>query len=140
MAVIFDIRRGNLQLQLMYKALFELAADRAEFVSMLFAKPRPSGLGPKSTVVDIFSAFGRSTRSEALYTQTLAAIKNHLTKTHGLPLSAEDLGGIEYVYHAFYLERLRRSPVTRLRGAHDSQPTQPARTRATSPARRGSPS
>jgi hypothetical protein len=102
MAVIFDIRRGNLHLQLMYKALFELAADRAEFVSMLFAKPRPSRLGPKSTVVDIFSTFERSTRSEALYAQTLAAIKNHLTKTHALPLSADDLGGIEYVYHSFF--------------------------------------
>src|SRR6185295_5875591 len=28
MAIIFDIRRGNLDLQLMYKALFELASDR----------------------------------------------------------------------------------------------------------------
>ena len=34
-AFIVDIRRGNLQLQLMYKALFELSADRAEFVSWL---------------------------------------------------------------------------------------------------------
>lgn len=102
MAIIFDIRRGNLQLQLMYKALFELAADRIEFVSMLFAKPRPPGLGPKSTVVDIFSAFARSPRSEALYTQTLKAITNHLTKTHALRLPAQDLNGIEYVYHAFY--------------------------------------
>src|SRR4029453_4670228 len=32
MAFIFDIRRGNLDLQLMYKALFELSANRAEFV------------------------------------------------------------------------------------------------------------
>ena len=102
LAVIFDIRRGNLQLQLMYKALFELASDRVEFVSMLFAKPRPPGLGPRSSVVDIFSAFARSPRSEALYTQTLKAIANHLTKTRGLPLAAEDLDGIEYVYHSFY--------------------------------------
>ena len=102
MAVIFDIRRGNLHVQLMYKALFELAADRVDFVSLIFAKPRPSGLGPKSTVVNIFSAFARSPRSEALYTETLKAIKNQLTKTHALPLSAEDLDGIEYVYHAFF--------------------------------------
>ena len=102
MAVIFDIRRGNLQLQLMYKALFEMAADRVEFVSLLFARPRPTGLGPKSTVVDIFSAFARSPKSEALYTKTLKAITNRLTKTHGLLLAAEDLDGIEYVYHAFY--------------------------------------
>jgi hypothetical protein len=32
-AFIADIRRANLQLQLMYKALFELSADRADFVS-----------------------------------------------------------------------------------------------------------
>ena len=31
-AFINDIRRGNLHMQLMYKALFELSADRAEFV------------------------------------------------------------------------------------------------------------
>src|SRR2546430_2097262 len=89
MAVIFDIRRGNLQLQLMYKALFELAADRAGFVSMLFGRPRPPGLGSKSTVVDVFSAVARSPKSEALYTETLKAILNRLTKTHGLPLAAE---------------------------------------------------
>ena len=102
MAIIFDIRRGNLQLQLMYKALFELAADRADFMSMLFAKPRPAGLGPKSSVVDLFTAFAQSPRSDAIYSRTLKAIDNHLTKTHALPLSAEDLAGIEYVYHAFY--------------------------------------
>src|SRR6185295_341025 len=57
MAIIFDIRRGNLDLQLMYKALFELASDRADFVSMLFAKPRPAGLTSRSTVVQLFAAF-----------------------------------------------------------------------------------
>jgi hypothetical protein len=102
LAIIFDIRRGNLQLQLMYKALFELAADRADFVSMLFAKPRPAGLSVRSSVVDLFAAFDRSSRSEALYTQTLKAITNQLTKTHGLVLTTEDLDGIEYVYHTFF--------------------------------------
>lgn len=57
MAFIFDIRRGNLHLQLMYKALFEMAKDRTDFVSMLFAKPRPPGLGAKSTAPEIFVAF-----------------------------------------------------------------------------------
>src|SRR5437762_6389497 len=40
-AFIVDIRRGNLELQLMYKALFELSKDRVEFVSRLFSKKRP---------------------------------------------------------------------------------------------------
>ncbi len=101
-AVIFDIRRGNLDLQLMYKALFELAKDRAEFVSMLFSKPRPAGLTAKSSVVDIFTAFGGAATSETLYQQNLKAIVAHLTKTHALPLPADDLAGLEAVYQAFY--------------------------------------
>src|SRR3954465_12790020 len=38
MAFVVDVRRGSLDLQLMYKALFELSADRAEFVSRLFSR------------------------------------------------------------------------------------------------------
>src|SRR5437016_5802196 len=33
MVFIFDIRRGNFDLLFMYKALFDLSADRADFVS-----------------------------------------------------------------------------------------------------------
>ena len=47
MAFIIDIRRGNLHLHLMYKALFE-AADRADFLSRLFSRPRPEGLTASS--------------------------------------------------------------------------------------------
>jgi hypothetical protein len=112
LAVIFDVRRGNLDLQLMYKALFELATDRADFVSMLFAKPRPPGLDDAASAVALFAAFGRSDTSEALYKQTLAAIEDHLTKAHGLPLPADDLRGIEAVYEAFYWSgfNVRSSP------------------------------
>src|SRR5262245_5322851 len=37
-AFITDIRRGNLQLHLLYKALFETSSNRSEFVSRLFAR------------------------------------------------------------------------------------------------------
>ena len=43
-AFIVDIRRGNLQLHLMYKALFELASDRVDFIFRLFSRKRPEGL------------------------------------------------------------------------------------------------
>jgi hypothetical protein len=102
MAIIFDIRRGNLLLQLMYKSLFELARDRAEFVSLLFARPRPGGLGPSASAAELFGAFENVRPSETLYEQTLAAIGNQLTKVHRLPLTTNDLRGIEYVYQAFY--------------------------------------
>ncbi len=103
LAVIFDVRRGNLNLQLLYKALFELARDRAEFVSLLFAKPRPAGLTSASSAHELFSAFAGSETSEAIYTRTLAAVKSHLTVKRGLPLPDADLTAIEAVYRAFYL-------------------------------------
>jgi hypothetical protein len=102
MAIIFDIRRGNLDLQLMYKAIFELSKDRADFVSMLFSKPRPAGLGPATTAVELFRAFGAVATSDALYKQNLKAITDHITKTHGFALLPSDLAGMEAVYQTFY--------------------------------------
>jgi hypothetical protein len=98
--------------QLMYKALFELAKDRADFVSLLFSRPRPKGLGPGSSAADLFTAFGSVRAEEALYTRNLAAVEGLLTKTHDLSLSPKDIDGIEYAYHAFFSRgyRIRASP------------------------------
>jgi hypothetical protein len=103
MAFITDIRRGNLFALLMYKAVFELSADRVEFVSRLFTKARPAGISASSSIKEIMDAFWAApTGDEAAYTANLNAIKQHLTKTRGLPLSAEDLDGIGVTYRAFY--------------------------------------
>ena len=102
-AFIVDVRRGNLQLHLMYKALFELSADRAEFVARLFSKKRPDGIGSKSSVQELFTAYANIDTSELLYKANLQAIQDHLLKTRGFRLTDEDLKGIEYVYYQFYL-------------------------------------
>ena len=104
MAFILDIRRGNLLQHLMYKAVFELSLDRAEFVSRLFSKPRPAGLRTTSSVLELFSAYARVASSEALYNTNLAAIKAHLTKRRGIPLSQEDLLQLESIYQSFFWE------------------------------------
>jgi hypothetical protein len=105
LAVIVDIRRRNLQLQLMYKALFELAHSRADFVSMLFSKPRPAGLPDSIGVKALFEAFDRMPGDDRLYAQTLDAIRHQLLIVHHLPLSDSDIEGIEYVFHAFFFNR-----------------------------------
>jgi len=43
MAFVVDIRRQNMLEHLLYKALMELSADRAEFLSRLFCRPQPQG-------------------------------------------------------------------------------------------------
>jgi hypothetical protein len=102
MAFIIDIRRGNLDLHLMYKALFELSKDRIEFVSRLFSRKPPDGLNAQSTARDIFKAYEKVETSEVLYRENLEAIQEHLVTKHGFALSPNDVAGIEYVYNAFY--------------------------------------
>ena len=103
-AFIVDIRRGNLDLHLLYKALFELSTDRADFVSRLFSKARPAGLGPASTAKQIFAAYATVPTSRTLYDRNLKAVENHLVTTHGLSLSRGDLGGIEFVYSNYFTD------------------------------------
>src|SRR5437899_3977683 len=83
MAVIIDIRHGNLDVHLMYKALFELSKDRSEFVSRLFSRKRAAGLTAKSTAREIFSAYLAAEGGKEIYDENLKAIVNHLKTKHG---------------------------------------------------------
>ncbi len=102
MVFIVDVRRGNLDLQLMYKALFELSADRADFVGKLFSRKRPDGLTRTSSALEIFTAYRDVETSETLYKENLKAIDDLLVNKHHFALSDGDVQGVEYVYHAFY--------------------------------------
>jgi hypothetical protein len=106
LAFIIDVRRGNTDLHLMYKALFELATDRADFVSRLLSRPRPAGLTAGSSAADIFSAFSTVDPSERLLNATLASIRHQLTTVHRFPLDGSDLARLEAIHRA--LRQLRR--------------------------------
>src|SRR5215510_8794646 len=56
-AFIVDIRRQNLIEHLMYKALFELSKDRAEFLSRLFSRPVPADLDHSLSIGSLLDAF-----------------------------------------------------------------------------------
>jgi hypothetical protein len=101
LAFIVDIRRENRDLHLMYKALFEMAPDRAEFVSRLFSRRRPAGLAPNASVEDLFGAYGSVKPDAALFRATRDAVERRLVSTHGFPLSPDDLHWIEHVLAAF---------------------------------------
>src|SRR5262249_41174261 len=53
-AFIIDIRRQNMIEHLIYKAVFEMSNDRADFLSKLFSRKRPAGLTEKSTPDELF--------------------------------------------------------------------------------------
>src|SRR6266704_1541170 len=101
MAFIFDIRRQNMVQHLMYKALIELSADRAEFLSRLFSRKRTEGMGPNSTPEELFTAYDNVEPDRQLFLANLQAIKAQLEERHKFKLSSDDEASIEFVYRSF---------------------------------------
>jgi hypothetical protein len=101
MAFIIDVRADNLRLHLMYKAIFDLANDRADFVSLLFSRRRPAGLTAESSPDQIFSAFAGVATSDDLFKANVQAIEDDLVEVRGLPLKPGDLARINEFYGYF---------------------------------------
>jgi hypothetical protein len=104
MAFIIDIRRENLNLHLLYKALFALSTDRTDFVSRLFSRPRPAGLGPTASAEEIFTRYASVRPSPEELSRNAALVREWLLTTHGLPLSQADLAWIDRVFKVFYAD------------------------------------
>jgi hypothetical protein len=100
-AFVVDIRRQNLVVMLIYKALFEIAPDRVDFVSRLFSRKRPTGLGPASSVDAIFQAIETAPSDRALYAETLQMIKDRLLRQRQFKPVGDDEQKIEFVFNVF---------------------------------------
>jgi hypothetical protein len=97
MAFIIDIRRQNMLELLLYKVLFAMAANRKEFVSLLFSRRQPEGLTDRSTAGDIFGAYRNKRASRRLFESNLSRIEERLA-----PLSESDKHTVAYVYKVFF--------------------------------------
>jgi hypothetical protein len=100
-AFIVDIRRQNLQEHLLYKAAFEMADNRADFLSILFARKRPSGLTDKTKIGDMLDAYFVAPGDPDNFDRNLRSILDLLVKKHHFGLSEDDQFGIEHVYTVF---------------------------------------
>jgi hypothetical protein len=115
LAFIVDIRRDNLNEHLMYKALFELSEDRAEFISRLFSRPRPAGLDRNTPVKPLFDAYRPIPADTAFYNANLSAVLDQLTKKHGFSLNDADRLSVTQAMAAF-----RNAGPDSLKGMGDS--------------------
>ena len=102
MAFIVDIRRQNMLEHLLYKALMEMSADRAEFLSRLFSRPRPASLRANATPDVLVRAYEPVQADSEVFEQNLRSILEHLEKTRGFELSSDDEAAIHKVYQAFF--------------------------------------
>ena len=89
-AFIFDIRRDMMIEHLMYKSIFELSADRVQFVSKLFSRRVPAQLTDAASVQSIFQAYSRAPVDGALAQEHIGQILARLKTHHGFALNAAD--------------------------------------------------
>jgi len=101
-AFIVDIRRDNMVEMLMYKALFEMSVNRADFLSRLFARQLRSAPSPQASVDQLFNALTPGSGNAQLLAQNVQAIKERLQKTHGYALTATDLQTIDRIAGLFF--------------------------------------
>ena len=104
MAFVVDIRTENRGLHLLYKALFEIAANRDEFVSRLFSRARPPAVEEDMTAEALFARYAKTPRQPALRDDTLRLVLARLLEHHAFPLTPDDLQAITYALDAFFAD------------------------------------
>ena len=99
-AFIVDIRRDNLLLHLLFKALFQQAPTRVEYLALLFGRPVPAPIEPWRTApVERLARYVDDSRAG-----DMAAIRARLDpviRGFGVPLSSEDLRTIAGFHQRF---------------------------------------
>ena len=85
---------------LLYKAVFEMSPNRAEFMSRLFSRRAPAELIADSSVDELFSAFAALPMDPEYHQNNLQSVKDLLWKQHKFGLTVEDEASLEHVYDA----------------------------------------
>jgi hypothetical protein len=123
-AFIIDIRRQAVIQHLMYKALFHLAENRAEFLSLLLSRPLsgPAAPGPEAGVPELMEYFTATPAAAAAFDRNLERFSNLIRNDFHVPLSPQDEESLAYICRSFRDEGLgisfqlgRGGPFPRLR-------------------------
>src|SRR4051812_18048054 len=101
-AFIVDIRRQDMLLHLMYKAVIEMSPTRADFLARLFSRDRPDDLAATASADALFAAIERAPPDAATFERNLREVTRRLTRQHRFMLSGEDLRALDYVYRSFF--------------------------------------
>jgi len=107
-AFMVDIRREAIIQHLLYKAIFHLAHDRAEFLSLLFSKPlSKTRAETKGSVEDLLRYIFQSPVSEKVFSENLTAIEKTIEEDFRMPLSESDVESLRRTYYIFWRLNLR---------------------------------
>jgi hypothetical protein len=102
-AFILDIRRQAVIQHLMYKAIFQLSPERAQFLSFLLSRPLADGKPParNATAAELTDYFSSAPVSTEMYTANLARVSSMIQQDFQVPLSEKDKASLDYVFGTF---------------------------------------
>lgn len=101
-AFIIDIRRENLLLHLLFKALFAESRNRAEYLSLLTGRPVPEGMEDwRDASIDRIVSYIDFTKPTS--TASVDAKLHDAIRGFGVPVSAEEFGTIDR-FHATFVQ------------------------------------
>ena len=100
-AFVIDIRRQAVVQHLMFKALFELSKDRADFISLTFSKPRPALADTTRNIEDIWRGYFDVATDTAMARRNYQRVFDHLTRTRGFRMTPEEIESLKWVWGAF---------------------------------------
>lgn len=106
-AFLIDIRRDNLLQHLLYKALFEEARNRAEYLFLLTGRAVPADIHGYTDrpLAEILAAVSAVPADSAAAAGARAAVRARV-EGYGVPLDERDLATIRQIHAAFMAEGL----------------------------------
>jgi len=101
-AYIIDVRRDNMLLHLLFKALFEISSSRIDYLAHLLGRPLPPAVdGWKQAPIDrLIAYFEKAPPSPDVMAVQAKRIADAL-RSSGVPLSSEDLATITAFHRRF---------------------------------------
>lgn len=106
-AFIVDVRRDNMLLHLLFKAIFALSDSRAEYLALLLGRPAPQAIDEwRSATIDrLVEHFDRARPARDEYLARRARLEKALAQM-GVLLTAEDMSTIERFHQRFIADGL----------------------------------
>lgn len=107
LAIIVDLRRDNALLHVLYKALFEVAQSRLEFLSLLLGRPYDPKLEPAQDAgIDVVLAAVQTVAPVRDWFARQRAGLDARIRSYGLDLSEDDMVRINRMHELFFVRQL----------------------------------
>lgn len=125
LAVLVDIRRDNLLLHLLFKAMFEVSRNRMEFLCLLYGRPVPDILTKwnDATLEDILTYLDITPKDTAGYPRSHAAMMDRVSLL-GVAIADSEKSTIKRFHDEFYDRGLDITFTSRGRPSRPGYPTE----------------